>query len=180
MKPKTAFSKTLIPLCFITLLFVTGCASTGSSTINQPVSVKLSHFKSATVEVKSSMTNTPERLDEFMVQLENRIIAKLRARRAFEKIYSQAETDSHSDLQIILILTKVRDVDNFDRVMWGALAGQAKTEATLELREQATGNLIGSGKIEGKSSNGTVFSGTTTEAVDRVADQVVNLVEQNL
>ena len=63
--------------------------------------------------------------------------------------------------------------------MWGAFAGQAKTEATVEFREQTTGKLIGSGEIEGKSSNGSVLAGTTPEAVDRVADEVVNLVEEN-
>jgi Domain of unknown function (DUF4410) len=148
--------------------------------ISQPVAVKLSQFKSATVEVKSVMSETPEKLNEFMEQLRSRVIVKLRERRAFEKIYSQAETDSHSDLRITVIITRIRDIDNFDRVMWGAMAGRAKTEATVELTEQASGKLIGSGKIEGKSSNGSVLSGTTPQAVDRVADEVVNLVEKNL
>jgi hypothetical protein len=161
------------------LLLAAGCASTGNSTMSQPLSVQLSHYKSATIEVRSTLSKNPEKLDEFMVQLESRIIAKLREQKAFEKIYSQAETDSHSDLRITVIITKIRDIDNFDRVMWGALAGQAKTEATVEFKEQTTDRLVGSGKIEGKSSNGTVLSGTTAEAVDRVADQVVNLVVQS-
>ncbi len=164
----------------LVLLFVTGCASTGQSTISQPLAVKLSQFKSAMVEVKSDVPNPPAKLDEFMEQLQIRIIVKLREQKAFEKIYSQAETDSHADLRITVIITKVRDVDNFNRVMWGALAGQARTEAKVEFTDPATGTLIGSGDIVGKSSNGTVFSGTTTEAVDRVADEVAKLVEQNL
>jgi len=164
----------------MTLLFATGCASTGNSTMSQPFTAKLSHFKGTTVEVKSTMPNPPEKLAEFLVQLESRIIAKLRQQKAFEKIFSQAETDSHSDLRITVIITNIRDVDNFSRIMWGAFAGQAKTEAIIEFNEQTTGKLIGSGKIEGKSSNGTVFSGTTPEAVDRVADEVVKIVEQNL
>jgi hypothetical protein len=40
--------------------------------------------------------------------------------------------------------------------------------------------LLGSGEIEGKSSGGSVFAGTTTEAVDRVADEVVRLVHENI
>jgi hypothetical protein len=180
MKPLFTFSHLLIALCSVTLLFATGCASTGNSTINQPFTAKLNQFKSATVEVKSTVANPPEKLDEFLEQLQIRTIVKLREAKAFEKIYSQAETDSHSDLRITVIITNVRDVDNFNRVMWGAFAGQAKTEATIEFNEQATGKLIGSGKIEGKSSNGTIFSGTTPEAVDRVADEVVKIVEENL
>ena len=180
MKQQFRLGHILIFFFSIAFLFATGCASTANSTMNQPISVKLSQFKSATVEVKSGMSKTSERLDEFLEQLEGRIIVKLREQKAFEKIYSQAETDSRSDLHITVIITKMRDVDNYDRVMWGALAGQAKTEATVELREQTTGKLIGSGQIEGKSSNGTVLSGTTPQAVDRVADEVVKIVDQNL
>ncbi|HEU6447891.1 MAG TPA: DUF4410 domain-containing protein [Verrucomicrobiae bacterium] len=175
MKHKFILLQITVLLC----LFDAGCASTGNVTMSQPLSMKLSQFKSATVEVKSSMSKAPNRLDEFMVQLESRIIAKLRAQKTFEKIYSQAETDSHADLRVTVTITRIRDLDNFDRLMWGALAGQAKTEATVELREQATGKLIGAGRIEGKSSNGTVLSGTTPEAVDRVADEVVNLIKKN-
>jgi uncharacterized protein DUF4410 len=170
----------LLASCSILLLLVTGCASTGKSTMRQPFSVKLGQFKSATVEVKSEVPTAPERMDEFMVQLESRIIAKLRARKAFEKIYPHSASDSQSDLQILLIITRVRNVDNMDRLMWGAIAGQAKTQATVEVWEHATGNLLGAGDIEGKSSGGSVFAGTTPEAVDRVADEVVRLIAENL
>ncbi len=179
MKLQFRFSQIPILICSIVFLFAAGCASTGNSTMSQPLSVKLSQFKSATVEVKSTIPKAPEKLDEFMEQLQSRIIVKLREQKAFEKIYSQAETDSHSDLRITVIITKIRDIDNFDRVMWGAFAGQAKTDATVEFTEQTTGKLIGSGEIEGKSSNGSVLAGTTPEAVDRVADEVVNLVVKN-
>jgi hypothetical protein len=131
------------------------------------------------VEVKSDPAPTDNQA-ELLEQLQIRIIVKLRAAKAFEKMYSQAETDSHSDLRIAVTITKIRDVDNFNRFMWGAMAGQARTEATVEFTEQTTGKLIGSGRIEGKSSNGTVFSGTTSEAVERVADEVVKLVLQHL
>jgi hypothetical protein len=64
--------------------------------------------------------------------------------------------------------------------MWGAFAGQANSQATVELLEQPGGKLLGIGEIEGKSSGGSVIAGTTLEAVDRVADQVVRLVTENL
>jgi hypothetical protein len=163
------------------LSLATGCASSGSFTMNQPVSVKLSHFKSATVAVKSGLNGAPERLDEYMEQLESRIVVKLREQALFGKIYSHAETDSHADLGITVTITKIRDINDYDRVMWGALAGQATTHAKVDITDLATGKLIGSGEIVGKSSdNGTVFSGTTPQAVDRVADAVVDLVKSNL
>jgi hypothetical protein len=167
-------------LCSAALLLATGCASTANSTIDQPFSVKLSQFKSAKVEVKSIATNPPEKIDEFLEQLGSRVIVKLRDTQTFEKIYSNAETDSHADLHIVVTITKIRDIDNFDRVMFGALAGQATTTATVEIKDETTGKLIGSGQIKGKSSNGTVLSGTTPEAVDRVADEVINVVRKNL
>ena len=49
----------MIGLGCLVLLFATGCASTGKSTISQPLSVKLSQFKSAMVEVKSDAAESP-------------------------------------------------------------------------------------------------------------------------
>ncbi len=167
--------------CLLILpLLGTGCASSGKSAIQQPLSVKLGQFESATVEVKSALSKSPDRMDDFIVQLESRIIAKLRARSAFEKVYASAAKDSTADLEIQVIITSIRDVDTFDRVMWGAFAGQAKSKATVNFKEHASGKLIGSGEIEGKSSGGSVMAGTTIEAVDRVADEVVRLVVENL
>lgn len=168
----------LLLLLILPLLGV-GCASSGKSAMREPLSVKLGQFKAATVEVKSALSKSPDRLDEFMVQLENRIIAKLRARNAFEKIYAST-ADSAADLEIQVIITSIRDVSNFNRVMWGAFAGQANSKATVNFKEHASGKLIGSGEIEGTSSGGSVMAGTTSEAVDRAADEVVRLVSENL
>ena len=170
----------ILVLCSAVFLLAAGCASTGNSTIDQPFSVKLGQYKSAKVEVKSTAANRPEKIDEFLEQLESRIIVKLRDMQTFEKIYSNADTDSHAELHIVVTITKIRDIDNYDRVMFGALAGQAKTTAMVEIKDEATGRLIGSGQIEGKSSNGTVLSGTTPQAVDRVADEVTNIIRKNL
>lgn len=163
------------------LMFVAGCASTGKSTVRQAFSVSLGQFKSATVEVVSAAEKNPARINEFLVQLESRIIAKLREKGTFAKVYSQAaDADAKSDVALRVIITNIRDISAFDRVMWGGLAGQANTKATVEVRERASDKLIGSGEIEGKSSGGSVMAGTTSEAVDRVADEVVRLVVDNL
>ena len=170
----------LLLSCIAGSLFVTGCESTGKSTLREPLTAKLRQFKSATVEVKSTVPKPPKRLDEFMAQLESRIIARLRSTNAFARMYPAAAIDSPSELKILVTITKVRDVDNTDRIMWGAFAGQANSQATVELLEQPSGKLLGIGDIEGKSSGGSVIAGTTPEAVDRVADQVVRLITENL
>ena len=160
--------------------FGTGCASTGKSVVREPMNVKFGQFKSATVEVSSTMEKPPEKLNEFMAQLESRIIAKLREEKSFERIYPAAATDSPSELRLVLMITGVRDIDNFNRVMWGAFAGQANTRAKFEVRKKETDQLLGSVDIEGKSSGGSVFAGTTTQAVDRVADEVVRIVREHM
>jgi len=162
------------------MLFGTGCASSGTSIVREPMNVKLGQYKSVTVEVSSAMEKPPEKLSEFMAQLESRIIAKLRDNKTFEKIYPAAATDSPSELRLLLRITGVRDIDNFNRVMWGAFAGQANTRARFEVREKQTDKLLGAVDIEGKSSGGSVFAGTTPESVDRVADEVVRAVQDNL
>jgi hypothetical protein len=164
----------------LVLLLACGCASSGNFTMMQPVSAKLSQYKSVTVEVKSKLTK-PANLHEFMEQLESRIVVRLRNGHAFGKIYTAADTDSHADLRITVSITKVYDLGIGDRIMWGGMAGQATTHGFVELTDQTTGKLIGSGEIIGRSSdNGTIWSGTTSEAVDRAADAVVDLVEKNM
>ena len=115
-----------------------------------------------------------------MVQLENRIMADLRIQNAFQKIYSHAaDPENDAQLGIQVTVASVRDIDNSDRLMWGAFAGQANTKALLEVREKATDKLLGSAQVEGLSSGGSVMAGTTGEAVDRVADEVVKIILEN-
>lgn len=178
MKLNVIVSRLLSSVGLFLVLLAVGCASTSTSTVRQPFTSKLGQFKSAAVEVKSTVAKPPAKLDEFMVQLESRIIAKLRSQNAFEKIFS-ASSDAPSELQITVTLTQIRDVNTFNRVMWGAMAGTAKSEALLEIRERSTGKLIGANNILGKSSGGSVFAGTTAEAVERVADEVVRQIQMN-
>ena len=115
-----------------------------------------------------------------MVQLENRIMADLRIQNVFQKVYSHAaDPENDAQLGIRVTVASVRDVDNTDRLMWGAFAGQANTKALLEVREKATDKLLGSAQVEGISSGGSVMAGTTGEAVDRVADEVVMIILEN-
>lgn len=163
------------------VLLATGCASTGKSTVRQPFVAKLGQFESTVVEVTSTVATPPAKIDEFMTQLEVRIITKLREQRAFEKVYSwAANADAQAQLKVSVVITSVREVDNFDRLMWGAMAGQASTKAVVEIRETASDALLGSHEIVGKSSGGTVFAGTTNEAVDRTAEEVVRIIVENL
>jgi hypothetical protein len=158
-------------------LLTSGCASSGRSTVQQPFGTKLAQFKSASIQVTSTVAKPSANLEEFKVQLESRIIAKLREKQVWGKIYSQVSAgDAKPELNVSVTITAVRDVSNFDRVMWGAMAGQAKTTAKVEVREVSSGKLLGAGDIEGKSSGGSVVAGTTSEAVERVADEVVKLV----
>jgi hypothetical protein len=98
--------------------------------------MKLSEFNNATIEVKSAIPKAPEKLDELREKLQSRIIVELREQKTFEKIDSQAETDSHSDLRIEGIITNVHDIDSFDRAMGCAFAIQARTNVTVEFGKQ--------------------------------------------
>ena len=132
------------------------------------------------MEVKSTVAKPPERFAEFLVQLESRIIADLRSTNTFKKIYSNAaDADNAAELGILVVVSDVRDVDNFNRIMWGAMAGQARTRALVEVRNRKTNEVLGAAEVEGLSSGGSVFAGTTSQAVDRVADEVVKVIVQN-
>ncbi len=169
-----------IPLLLSVLALISGCASDSRHTITQPFSAKLADFKRAKVEVKSIVEKPPERFGEFLVQLESRIIAELRARSFFEKAYSHTvDSAQPSDVHIRITITGIRDVSNYDRVMWGAFAGQANIQAQVDIVENTSQKLIGGGSIEAKSSGGSVFAGTTFQAVDKTADEVIRFLLEN-
>lgn len=63
--------------------------------------------------------------------------------------------------------------------MLGGLAGRGSITVNADLVDGKTGKKLGSFTSEGKTSGGTVFSGTTEQALRRAAEQVVGFVKQN-
>ncbi len=166
-------SSVLRLLFFVLLCVLAGCASSGTTQLSQPLTTNLSVYKSIVVAVKSDVANT----DALVVQIESAVISALRKQGKYSKVFSSATSNvAEAELRVTVDITRIRDVNPYDRVMWGALAGQGKIYADVELTESQSGRVLSKGSIVGKTSGGSVFAGTTPQAAERVADEVVKFI----
>lgn len=166
-------SMAFLNLFIVLLISLAGCASGGSTHFSQALDSSLSGYNTVVVAVKSNVANT----DALVMQIEGAILAALKNQGKFSKVSSSIIVNATDMvLKITVTITEVRDVNTFDRVMLGALAGQGKMYADVELAESPSGKILAKGLIEGKTSGGSIFAGTTPEAADRVAEEVVKLV----
>lgn len=171
MKSKHVFSIILVAVLSILLL---ACASGGTTVAAAPVEAKLSKYKTLIVNTSSNVPNA----DTELVQLENLLVGKLRQSGSFAKVTT--DTDVKQGVRLDAKIVALREVSTAKRVMLGALAGRGRISVAVELVDVATGKKLGSFQSEGKTSGGTVFAGTTDQAIERVAEQIVDFVKQNL
>lgn len=156
---------------------ISGCASIGTIRTTQLPSVKLGSYKTMGIQAISSVPDTTEEL----VQLETAIIARLRDAGLFEKVFSPTNSpDTKTDLLLKANITAVNRVSPGARVLLGAFAGRATISVEAELSENTSGKVIGSFTTEGKSSGGTIFAGTTPQAIDRAVEKIVEFVKNNM
>src|SRR5690348_10326163 len=128
----------LAALCCMLLLLMTGCATTSNKDVmmHQPTNLGLGRFKTATVEINSSISRDYDDLDQYQLRLETQIISALRKNHAFEKIYTAGDTSS--ELQIVVTITDLGSSHNYDHFRIGYLAGEGVAQGTLQFRENAT------------------------------------------
>ena len=71
---------------------------------------------------------------------------------------------------------KINRVGRAARVMVGGMAGQASLELQIKLVDQKENKVIGETSVTGKSSGGTIFAGTTEDAIKEAAKGAVAFV----
>ena len=83
-------------------------------------------------------------------------------------------------LPFALVRNKFKDIDKTDRVLLGALAGRARLQSQLALYDTASGKLLAKANAESESSGGSVLAGTSPQAVEQMAGQVIQFLKENL
>ena len=148
-----------------------GCASSGgiqhASQIatGTPVSVDF-----ALVETSSALggLGTEEHL------LETLIVSGLRGRDVFEEVGGDpAAAGASSGIMIKVVVKEIKQVSQSEREWAGALAGRARILVEATVSDLSSGKLIETFAAEGESSGGSNLAGTTDEAIQRAAEQVV-------
>lgn len=170
--------KRLIVILFLATM-ISSCASTGTVKTAQPLSGKLSTsaFKSVEIQTSTLIADSEKEQD----QLETLIMMRLREADLFEKVSPQGNSlAGQNNLQLKATIAGLNRISPRTRVLLGGLAGRATISVEVELSEKTTGKVIGAFVAEGKSSWGTVFSGTTLEAIERAVEKIVEFVENNM
>ncbi len=175
MKRNTLVKHGVIFVLIIILL--QGCASRGAIKETTPMTLKLSTYKTMLLNISSQVPGTSEEI----AQLETVTITKLREKGLFGKVIpGSSSPDAPADLRLNAKIIQLKRVSPGARVMVGAMAGRAGIDVEGELFDLKESKNIGTFVAQGRSSGGTAFAGTTPQAVERAAEQIVEFIQKNM
>ncbi len=162
-------------LCLVVFsLVLAGCASQGQTLNASAPKTKLSAYKTVVVHVTSSVPDSSRE----SLQLESMIVSTLTNSKVFPAV-TGASANGTGDLRVDANISDLRRVSSGARVMLGAFAGRGNMTVDVKLVDTSNGETVGSFTSQGTSSGGTVFSGTTDQAVELAARQIVEFLRQN-
>jgi hypothetical protein len=125
------------------------------------------------VEVINGGVATPDEVE----QMKRLIEWKLRDSGRYAAVESGAgPMEKAGGLRVVTEIVDINRVTGGQRAMVGAFAGRGWIRLRVYLYDGATDEQIGDASIEGFSSGGTVFAGTTSDAMDEAAEKVVEFV----
>lgn len=160
----------------VLLCLAVGCASTGQMNVKTPLTRNLSTYKTLQVQLSPA----PRGWHDLAEQLRRDVVDGLRAETRFNVISFSAEPSAvEADMLVKISLQEVREVTSQDRMMTGAFAGRGAVVADVDVVERQSGQILGSATMEGKTSGGSIFAGTTPEAIKRVSEKIVDFISQS-
>jgi len=155
-------------IAVIFALSLWGCASTGTVSTAIAPTVPLDNFKTLSVNVQTKVENSEKEAQAFKEIL----IAELKKNNRWKV----ADNPHQSQLELSATITNMKKVGTTARLIGGALAGRASVDVDVVLKD-TNGNLITQFSVEGKSSGGTIFAGTTNQALEKAAEQIAVFME---
>jgi len=158
----------------LALLTATGCASS-YLTINKPLSrdAKLSSYDCLVVEISP----TPRGWKQIAEEIEAGLLQKLRGTAGFPKVERFIDLSRPDRLILRVSLQELTEVSGGKRFMMGAAAGRAEIVADVELIDERTGAVLSSAEVQAETGSHSIMAGTTHQAVDKVVDEIVDLIQ---
>ena len=153
------------------LLNLVGCASP-SGVVKNDSSVLISKLVSLDfifVESTSSLGD----LETEKHLLGDLIVSGLKEKQWFTSVSgNKADVNSGSGIKVAADIKEINKVSDNVRLWAGALAGQARILVQVTVSDFSSGNQIEVFEAEGKSGK-SAFAGTTDEAIQLAAEQIV-------
>ncbi len=160
-------------LTIIGLIFLASCSPVSmvkNNVIIKPT--KLSAFKTITVNVSSKIKKKDT--NKLVKELKNQIVADLNKEKLFKVLNSGGE------LKLNVEITEVKQVSGAARLLLGVFAGKAKIYTKCAIIDTNTNEVLRKFEAEGKSSGGSIFAGTTNQAVREISKSIVNYLKSNM
>ncbi len=153
------------------LLALAGCASSGTISQITPLSTKVPiSVDFALVQTSTALPGlgTESRLFNGLV------ISGLRGRGVFGDVEDNpAAAGSSGGIKVEIKILEIKKISREEREWAGAMAGRAHILVQATVSDLSSGKPVETFQAEGLSSGGSNLAGTTDEAVQRAAEQVV-------
>ena len=91
----------------------------------------------------------------------------------FSKIVSTASAFPRPEMKVLVVIKDLKKVSDSARLLWGDLAGQAGIATEVQVDDLIDATRITSFQAFGKSSTGWDGAGTTDQALQKAAEQIV-------
>jgi hypothetical protein len=153
------------------LLNLAGCASAGMVQNAGPITAsKPFALDFILVETTSSLGG----LDAEKSKLNDLIVSGLRERQLFKGVSgNKADAGSDSGIKIDADIKAIKQISKNRRSWLGALAGHARILVQVTISDLNAGNQMETFEVEGQSTGGSDLAGTTDEAMEVAAGEVV-------
>jgi hypothetical protein len=154
----------------LVLLTLAGCASSGAVRNASPVATNQPVlFDYIWVETSSS----PGGFESEKHSLKDSIITGLKVTGFFDGVSGNPpDAGSNGWIKIGADIKKIQQVSDKSRFWLGAFAGRARIVVQVKVTDLSSGNQLETFEVEGQSGK-SAWAGTTDEAIQRAAEQVV-------
>ena len=166
----------LIAALIVLHIVLAGCTASHKMVSLQPSESDLRSYSAVVLSVES---NVADDVQKEMTDLERLAVAKIKALNIFQSVQlGNGERAPAGTLIVKASISKIRKVSGTSRFMTGAFAGRASMTVDITFSDSVTKESIGSYSITGQSG-GTGVSGGTSDAVNKAAEGIADLLAKN-
>ncbi|MBI2344077.1 MAG: DUF4410 domain-containing protein [Deltaproteobacteria bacterium] len=168
--------RVMVLICGV-LWLASGCASSGRVVSASPMHVTSKQYPTVAV----SVTASEEKYAREAEHLAEALVIHLKRAQLFREVFLSHDANAKSSALLLQgNIGQVRRVSKTARILFGGLAGRSKIVITVQLTDARTRGSVGEFHVEGKSSGGTIFAGTTDQAAEKVVAEIVSLLRHQL
>jgi Domain of unknown function (DUF4410) len=113
--------------------------------------------------------------------IEKAVLLQMQKLGVFKNVYTADSGANYtSDLRMEITVTAIKPVSASARFLVGAMAGQGKVEANIDLFDLSVKKQILWAKVSGVTSTGSALAGTTQEAINQLAEAIGKIFQEKM